>query len=333
MITTNFEVEALKAVLDKGELAPEEREKVERYLRAAERSLPLNAAIVTLQMFKVDQPYDVGEIANDIGRISQKIVQEVTKLEDGEALFIDIGHLGHAMRMAIEKNGDEIVFSLYDSSGGMNTHASYNSIYDWFKGTMYQWNNPSGTTGMRLELPYDEFYAGGEKYLSGILTITSRIGDLEQDAINKSIEAQGTNVEAKKKRRIWGRTINVFSRIAPSRVHRLETPQTLQRTSNCTVKRLVTNQIHELGKPLRKKIEPLLLEKQLELLLNAAKEGGYLTKEEMTTITEQKGRLLSDEELKQIATSLALISDLPEGLKDWQNIAALFHHKIAKRNV
>ena len=160
------------------------------------------------------------------------------------------------------------------------------------------------------------------------------MGEIEQDANDKQIEkTKWFGVERKKKRSTWDKTLKAFSAITPKKVYRINTLQTTQTAGNSHVKRLATNQIHELGKDLRKKIEPIILEQQLNLLMNAAKEDQRLTSDQIAAIASLDRRILSKTEVKEIAAKLAQLKDGPQSFEDWQNVASLFHHKIEKERV
>ena len=104
---TSLEIESMKAVLEKGNLTPEENSKIERYVAAAQRSLEINEAIMSTKLHQPGQEIDAQAITDHVGRISQKIMFQVRRLNDGEAVFLDVGHKGHAMRMSIERKGQQ----------------------------------------------------------------------------------------------------------------------------------------------------------------------------------------------------------------------------------
>ncbi|MCX7117940.1 MAG: hypothetical protein NTW94_08610 [Legionellales bacterium] len=301
----------------------EELQEIERYKRNTDRSRPLNHAIIHFAqsfggydkeqmekgIFKEKKPVEVFKTENDLfinqlQALSKSVLKACSELEEGQALYLDTGLEGHAMKLAIKRVGGQFTISCYDPAGSIEYYAigAPAKGFPNFAANAYSFSIPKE----RL------ISTQGLQYFSDLIRLHSFAGWAE---VRLQPRFGGFH-----RKTIYDNYIRKFKAIAdpnapPQFTTLLQRPQN---TENCFAKRAQSSQLYELGKPLYKKLRvAILLEQKRGLIEDICgkegkeKEASWVGDDYLPMITATEPEFLSPNELHELSRQLCEIQTTP----------------------
>lgn len=171
IVANKLEINGLKYALKSGKFDKEEEEKVQLYLDDLKSSYNINCAI---QHTLTEMSEEKMDLVCD--QISDQILYQLHSLAEGRSLYINYGHSSHAMGIRIQKQENNFILTLFDSSGGLNRYHILTSLFGIIKLPFYEKKGSSRQTALQIKVTENELYSKGRGYLHDILINNSSIG-------------------------------------------------------------------------------------------------------------------------------------------------------------
>ena len=285
---------------------------------------------------------------------SKAVQNSCAKLDDGNALYLETGLEGHAMKLSIKKIGNTLKISCYDSSGALENTVNSNSF--WGLITLWKMNSSSKRkNALSFTIPEEKLYSNeGQTYLADLLELNSYASwakeSLAHDLAHSTRENRSKmgwlqeKLALRRQSFIYQNYIDKFTSIedknSPAKFDDLL--QLPQNTENCYAKKALSTQLYELGKSTYKKLRMATLIEQREALINDVcttnKEpsiGEALIHYEYHDMLKNiKPEILSPEELHNASMRLCELKDIPSTAyyQDFFNEMMHVREELVKNN-
>lgn len=267
------------------------------------------------------------EFETKLKTLSKTLLRSCAALEEEEAIFFDTGLEGHAMKIAIQRLGNEFKLTCYDSSGALENSENSKSLIGLLK-LQFMGYETKRSNALSFTIPRERLlsqtgfeyfntlikqhsFAGwAETSIAGNLSHTTREERSRMGIIN-------TVRELRNLAKIYLAYLDKFTSIElPSSPHQFDTLlQNTQNTENCFAKRVQSCQLYELGKPTYKKLRRAQLIEQKNALLNdiigKKAEKAFIGAEYHAMLKNIPSEILSPDELYNLSLKLCEISEKP----------------------
>lgn len=298
---------------------------------------PIKLAIIDLLQEQIDSEE---HLQHNLNVISRSIVEGCKTLAPEESFYIDACIDGHAMRLAVTKTENEFILTNYDSSGSIERSELSTTLMGLRKLAQMELGHGISprANAMQIRVPQSVLYAKGVSYFEGVLGLSSLRSRYEQ--------RHDMPIKGAKSMRWWEKLgdmlylldqqtrgyllrrwtllnyVDKFSALSPGQKPEfLELLQTPQVTNDCYAHRTKTNQLHELGVDLYKKVQLAILRLQRKDILDeiTSKDSKYVSNDFALEIQERLPKSLSSEEAKKISHRLARLTQIPSPgyFKEW----------------
>lgn len=355
-LVTALEIQDLKNIIESDgnyseyglSLTPGEKSQIEQYKTNVDRSRALNNAIGSLSFSwggyepdkhggykKKDEGFNIEQrkLRKNIVALSKSVLNACSALTDGEALYLDTGLEGHAMKLTIKRIGEEFILTCYDSSGALENSTLSESLIGLLKLNMMGYDakrsnalsftipaasllSPKGLTYFNNLLRQHTYAGWAETNLAENLSHTTREERSRMGVLGRIMALRDQS-------KVYLAYIRKFTSIAdPESPPRFDPLLQLpQNTDNCFAKRLQSCQLYELGKPTYKKLRmAILIEQKNGLIADVCgKESRVKGEEELPFIDAEyihmlkniQPEFLSPEELHEASMTLSEIAEVP----------------------
>lgn len=313
IMATMLEKDLIEKALEENTFSEDEKATLEQYLSDINRSLDLN--------FMLYYNGSIEATNRDRGIIARAAWQKALDLKENEAIHLDLGFPGHAMRAGFRKVDDQMIIRLYDTSGGLEILKGGNPI----KGLFHTLTGQKQFVALELKVPVETFEEKGVEYLQNLLFLDS--------------SSQGKPKAELAGYRDFMRT---FTSIAPS--YELVVKKKPQTTHNCFAQRVLPSELDQLGHDLYKRVRKAslqeiyvqLIDEYKESLVDQYRRAGYSEEDALNRIEnrikvlEEENPVLSSKELEKTRDYLGKMASAPSSDQDWFYCLRILRHKIAK---
>lgn len=231
---SKLENEVLNDILkdSQNNLTDEEKKLLEKYVANLERSMEVNSILVGARDIRSEQAAAI------------KIFKTIEDLKDGESLFLDVNSSRHAMRLELQKSGENMVIKLHDPCGGLSLLNKFNIL-----STAIEHMRRERILGtLRMEMPMEEFNEKAPGFIQSLTAITGK----------RKFPQRSQYLD--------------FTRIITSLSDKytLETKQRIQTAANCFAQRIRANEKNYLGAELYKKVRQETLKRIYDKMFDEA---------------------------------------------------------------
>lgn len=311
---TKLEEEFLDEILSSPSkhLTIREKEKVIRYRADLMRSSCLNKMLYVLST-SASFGFDEERM------VANKVYRSILNLTIGEAILLDVGYKGHAMRAEFVKMKHTFKIKLHDSSGVL----SYLSKNSSLAKTFYQhFKFHKGMVTISGEIPLDRFERTGQNYLQAIVSMD-----------NRRLREKGSPQ--------YDQFFKVFTSILDN--YFPQTKQKIQTGPNCFSQKVRANEKNRFGTVLYKKMRKkflsfcyakLLKECRRRLFAQSHRKSSDVSEKEYSfLINELKSNqaVLNPAQLKQSRKFLAKLTKMPSNAEECFHLLRVVRHNIYKQ--
>ncbi|WP_298626558.1 hypothetical protein [uncultured Legionella sp.] len=326
----------------------DEMAQIEQYKTNVDRSRALNNAIASISFSwggyesdknggykKKDKDFDSEQkkLETRLAALSKSVLNACSALKDGEALYLDTGLEGHAMKLAIKRIGEEFVLTCYDSSGALENSTLSESLIGLLQLNMMAYE-AKRSNALSFTIPAARLLSpNGVTYFHNLIRQHTYAGwaetNITENLSHSTREERRLMGPLGRIMALWDQSkvylayINKFTAIADPNSPPQFDPllQLPQNTSNCFAKRLQSCQLYELGKPTYKKLRmAILIEQKNGLIADACGRETEIKGEEEPPIVDNEYiymlkniplEFLSPDELHETSVILSEIADVP----------------------
>ncbi|RUR11627.1 hypothetical protein [Legionella sp. km772] len=259
--------------------------------------------------------------------LSKSVMKACSELAEGESIYFDTGLEGHAMKLAIKREGGEFKFTCYDSSGALE-----NTMLSQTLGGLYTLNGLGYSARRANALTFNVsrenvLSEAGLDYFNNLLRLHSYAGwaeaSIEKGLRHTSNQQRsemgrlGRLLALREQSKVYYNYIEKFTAIAggPDVAKFDPLLQRPQNTDNCFAKRLQSSQLYEIGKPGYKKLRTAILLKEKEGLINdicgEKGETPLVAAEYVNMLKNVRSEFLSPQELHELSRTLSEVQTTP----------------------